>query len=77
MVLSFWEYYVDVHNPLSKSYKILEKEKYTSHTIACLTVFMCVFCYTCVKNLLEGPELCSLYQGDIIHIIEELILLAG
>ena len=30
--------------------------KYASHTIRCLTVFMCVFCHTHVENLLKGSE---------------------
>ena len=41
---------------LKESYKILEKEKYTSHTIARLTVFTRVFCHTLVENVLKGPE---------------------
>ena len=35
---------------------ILEKGKYTSHTIARLTQFTRAFCYTRVENLLKGPE---------------------
>ena len=41
------------------SNQILSKEKCTSHTIACLTLFMCVFCHTPVENLLKGPDICS------------------
>ena len=40
-----------------KSYKILEKEKYTLHTIPCLTVLTHAFCNTHVKNLLKGPDI--------------------
>ena len=39
------------HNP----FKILEKGKWTSHTIARLTVFVHVFCHTRVEGLLKGP----------------------
>ena len=37
-------------------YKILEKEKYISHTNACQTIFTHAFCQTHVENLLKGPE---------------------
>ena len=37
-----------------KSYKILEKEKYTSHTIARPMVFMHAFYHMHVENLLKG-----------------------
>ena len=33
----------------------LEKENYTSHTVACLTLFTHIFCHNCVENLLKGP----------------------
>ena len=36
-------------------FSILGKGKYTSHTIAHLTVFTHVFCHTPVENLLKGP----------------------
>ena len=43
-------------NPRKKLEKeILEKEKYSLHIIACLTVFMCAFCHTHIENLLKGP----------------------
>ena len=42
-----------LHN---KVIKILGKEKYTSHTITCLTVFTHAFCHTQVENLLKGPD---------------------
>ena len=35
----------------SVNYKILEKEIYTSHTIARLTLFTRAFCHACVENL--------------------------
>ena len=38
-------------------YKNVEKEKYTSHTIACLMVFKHAFCHTRVEKLLKGPDL--------------------
>ena len=44
----------------NQSYKIFEKEKYTSHTIAFLTVFTRAFCTTRVENLLKGPDFKSL-----------------
>ena len=52
---------------LSWSYKILEEEKYTSHTIACLAIFMCPFCHTHVENLLKGaaPLLLLLHSPSI------------
>ena len=39
------------------SHKILEKRKYTSHTITQLTVSTCAFCDTRIENLLKGPVL--------------------
>ena len=33
---------------------MLEKEKYTSYTTACLLVFTHVFCHMCVEILLKG-----------------------
>ena len=60
-----------------KRKKILEKEKYTSQTTACLMLFTCAFCHLGVKNLLKGPLILSpfiknaiLFQAKhlIIHI---------
>ena len=36
---------------------MLKKEKYTSHTITPLTLFMHAFCNTHVENLLKGPAM--------------------
>ena len=33
------------------------KRKYTSYTIAHLTVFTCAFCHICVENLLKVPDI--------------------
>ena len=41
--------------PSNKVFKILGKGKYTSHTIAHLTIFTRAFCHTHVENLLKGP----------------------
>ena len=35
--------------------KNLEKGKWTSHTIAHITVFACAFCHMHTENLLKGP----------------------
>ena len=34
---------------------MLEKEKYTLHAMARITLFTCVFCHTHVENLLKWP----------------------
>ena len=55
--LNFFENTTYIHTiPLIKLYKISEKEKYTLHTIACLTTFTYAFHHTYVENLLKGPE---------------------
>ena len=55
--LNFFENTTYIHTiPLIKLYKVSEKEKYTLHTIACLTTFTSAFHNTCVENLLKGPE---------------------
>ena len=46
--------------------KSLEKEKYTSHTIARLTVFTCAFCPACGENLLKGPVNRAKDRADVI-----------
>ena len=55
--LNFFENTMHIHTiSLIKLYKVSEKEKYTLHTIACLTTFTYVFRHTYVENLLKGPE---------------------
>ena len=44
------------NNFFNKVFKILEKEKHTSHSITYLAVFACSFCDTFVENLLKGPD---------------------
>ena len=48
--------YIIPYNPFIKSYKILEKEKYTLHTITHLAFFTRVFCHTPFENLLKGHK---------------------
>ena len=36
---------------------LLQKEKYTSHTIVYLALFKCAFCHVLNENLLKGPAL--------------------
>ena len=43
--------------PLIKLQNLRKIKKYTSHTVACLTVFMHAFCHTHVENLLKGPDI--------------------
>ena len=47
---------------LEYSHKILEKEKYISHTITPLMIFTRAFCHMHVENLLKGPV--NVYMGS-------------
>lgn len=51
------------HTILLKSYK--KKKKYTSHTIACLKVFMCAFCATDTGLILEIEGICVVEKKQV------------
>ena len=54
--LRFFENTMYMHIISSIKLKNIRKRKYTSHTIARLTVFTHAFCHTRVENLLRGRD---------------------
>ena len=63
-----WKLYIFEQD--KESYQILEKEKYTSHTIALLTLFTRAFRHTRVENLLRWPVTTAL--GRVVAYFEGL-----